>query len=67
MSQKILPSSTYPICLMSADGGHPPRTLAAIIDGTGPPDVTVTALAQAVPYRCPASRASGRNPSGGGR
>jgi hypothetical protein len=30
---------------------HPPRTLAAIIDGTGPHDATVTALAQAVPYR----------------
>ena len=29
----------------------PPRTLAAIIDGTGPRDATVTALAQAVPYR----------------
>src|SRR6516164_6721557 len=29
----------------------PPRTLAAIIDGTGPHDATVTALAQAVPYR----------------
>jgi hypothetical protein len=28
----------------------PPRTLAAIIDGTGPHDATVTALAQAVPY-----------------
>jgi site-specific DNA recombinase len=28
-----------------------PRTLAAIIDGTGPHDATVTALAQAVPYR----------------
>jgi site-specific DNA recombinase len=32
----------------------PPRTLAAVIDGTGPHDATVTALAQAVPYpwRC---------------
>jgi hypothetical protein len=29
----------------------PPRTLAAIIDGTGRHDATVTALAQAVPYR----------------
>jgi hypothetical protein len=29
----------------------PPRTLAAIIDRTGPHDATVTALAQAVPYR----------------
>jgi site-specific DNA recombinase len=29
----------------------PPRKLAAIIDGTGPHDATVTALAQAVPYR----------------
>jgi hypothetical protein len=29
----------------------PPRTLAAIIDGTGRHDVTVTALAQAVPYQ----------------
>jgi site-specific DNA recombinase len=29
----------------------PPRTLAAIIDGTGSHDATVTALAQAVPYR----------------
>src|SRR6516162_8365962 len=29
----------------------PPRTLAAIIDGTGPRDAAVTALAQAVPYR----------------
>jgi hypothetical protein len=29
----------------------PPRTLAATIDGTGPHDATVTALAQAVPYR----------------
>jgi site-specific DNA recombinase len=28
----------------------PPRTLAAIIDGTGPHDATVTTLAQAVPY-----------------
>jgi DNA invertase Pin-like site-specific DNA recombinase len=29
----------------------PPRTLAAIIDGTGPHDATVTALAQSIPYR----------------
>ena len=29
----------------------PPRKLAAIIDGTGPHDATMTALAQAVPYR----------------
>jgi site-specific DNA recombinase len=29
----------------------PPRALAAIIDGTGPHDTTVTALAQAVPHR----------------
>jgi hypothetical protein len=29
----------------------PPRTLAAIIDGTGPRDATVTALAQTLPYR----------------
>jgi site-specific DNA recombinase len=36
----------------------PPRTLAAIIDGTGPHDATVTALAQAVPYRWD------RNPAG---
>ncbi len=35
----------------------PPRTLAAIIDGTGPHDATVTALAQAVPYRWDRSRA----------
>jgi hypothetical protein len=34
----------------------PPRTLAAIIDGTGPHDATVTALAQAVPYRWTAVR-----------
>jgi site-specific DNA recombinase len=29
----------------------PPRTLAAIIDGSGPHDATVTAPAQGVPYR----------------
>jgi hypothetical protein len=28
----------------------PPRTLAAIIDGTSPHDATVTALAQSTPY-----------------
>jgi hypothetical protein len=28
----------------------PPRTLAAIIDGTGPHDASVTALAQSIPY-----------------
>jgi hypothetical protein len=38
----------------------PPRTLAAIIDGTGPHDATVTALAQAVPYQWD------RNPAGQG-
>jgi hypothetical protein len=37
----------------------PPRTLAAIIDGTGPHDATVTAL-QAVPHRWD------RNPAGQG-
>jgi site-specific DNA recombinase len=36
----------------------PPRTLAAIIDGTCRHDATVTALAQAVPYRW------GRSPAG---
>jgi site-specific DNA recombinase len=36
----------------------PPRTLASIIDGTSPHDATVTALAQAVPYRWD------RNPAG---
>jgi site-specific DNA recombinase len=47
----------------------PPRTLAAIMDGTGPHDATVTALAQAVPYRWdhnPAGRDSQRT-AGGGR
>jgi site-specific DNA recombinase len=29
----------------------PPRTLTAIIDGTGPHDATMTALAQSIPYR----------------
>jgi site-specific DNA recombinase len=46
----------------------PPRTLAAIIDGTGPHDATVTALAQAVPYRWdrnPAGQGSERTPGGG--
>src|SRR5262249_59946560 len=37
-----------------------PPTLAAIIDGTGPHDATVTELAQAVPYRWD------RNPAGQG-
>jgi site-specific DNA recombinase len=37
-----------------------PPTLAAIIDGTGPYDATVTALAQAVPHRW------GRRPAGQG-
>jgi site-specific DNA recombinase len=36
----------------------PPRTVAAIIHGTGPHDATVTAIAQAVPYRWD------RNPTG---
>jgi site-specific DNA recombinase len=36
----------------------PPRTLASIIGGTSPHDATVTALAQAVPYRWD------RNPAG---
>jgi site-specific DNA recombinase len=47
----------------------PPRTLAAIVDGTGPHDTTVTALAQAMPYRwdrSPAGQVS-EQPSGGGR
>jgi Family of unknown function (DUF5681) len=42
----------------------PPRTLAAIIDGTGPHDATVTGLAQAVPYRwnrSPAGQVSWQN------
>jgi hypothetical protein len=39
----------------------PPRALAAIIDGTGPHDATVTALAQAVPYRWDRSPAWGYN------
>jgi site-specific DNA recombinase len=46
----------------------PPRTLAAITDGTGPHDATVTALAQAVPYRwdhSPASQVSQRMPGDG--
>ena len=43
----------------------PPRTLAAIIDGTSPHDATVTALAQAVPYRwdrSPAGQVSEQTP-----
>jgi site-specific DNA recombinase len=47
----------------------PPRTLAAIMDGTGPHDATVTALAQAVPYRwddSPAGQVSEQS-SGGAR
>ena len=39
----------------------PPRTLAAIIDGTGPHDATVTGLAQAASHRwdrSPAGRVS---------
>ena len=46
----------------------PPRTLAAIIDGTGPHDATVTALAQAVPYRWdrnPAGQVSEQTPRDG--
>jgi site-specific DNA recombinase len=46
----------------------PPSTLAAIIDGTGPHDATVTALAQAVPYRwdrSPAGQISGQSSDGG--
>jgi site-specific DNA recombinase len=46
----------------------PPRTLAAIIDGIGPHDATVTALAQAVPYRWdrnPAGQASDQTPGNG--
>ena len=46
----------------------PPRRLAAIIDGTGPHDATVTALAQAVPYRWdhnPAGQVSERTPGDG--
>jgi site-specific DNA recombinase len=47
----------------------PPRALAAIIDGSAPHDLTVTALAQAVPYRwdhSPAHQVSEQT-SGGGR
>src|SRR5258706_12567154 len=29
---EILPSSTHPICLMSADGGHPRQETAALRD-----------------------------------
>jgi site-specific DNA recombinase len=46
----------------------PPRTLAAIIDGTGPHDATVTGLAQAVPYRwdrSPAGQVSDQTPDDG--
>ena len=42
----------------------PPRTLAAIIDGTGPHDATVTALAQAVPHRWDHSPRPLYDPSG---
>jgi hypothetical protein len=45
----------------------PPRTLTAITDGTGPHDATVTALAQAVPYRwdgTPANRLSEQSSDG---
>jgi len=38
----------------------PPRTLAAIIAGTGPHDATVTALAQAMPYRWDRSSPAGQ-------
>jgi hypothetical protein len=46
----------------------PPRTLAAIIDGTGQHDATVTSLAQAVPYRWarnPAGQVSKQTPDDG--
>jgi site-specific DNA recombinase len=46
----------------------PPRTLAAIIDGTGPHDATATTLAQAVPYRWdrnPAGKFSEQSSNGG--
>jgi hypothetical protein len=46
----------------------PPRTLAAIIDGSGPHDATVSALAQAVPHRWdrnPAGKFSEQSSSGG--
>jgi site-specific DNA recombinase len=46
----------------------PPRTLAAIVAGTGPHDATVTALAQAVPYRwnrSPAGQVSQQSPGDG--
>jgi site-specific DNA recombinase len=47
----------------------PPRTLSAIIDGTVRHDATVTALAQAVPYRWDRSAAGqvSEQSSGGGR
>jgi site-specific DNA recombinase len=46
----------------------PPRTLAAIVDGIGPHDAKVTALAQAVPYRwdhSPGDQASAQTSDGG--
>jgi hypothetical protein len=46
----------------------PPRTLAAILDGTGPHDATVTALSQAAPYRwdrSPDGQESEQTPGGG--
>jgi site-specific DNA recombinase len=46
----------------------PPRTLAAIIDGSARHDATVTALARAVPYRWdrnPADQVSGQSSNGG--
>jgi site-specific DNA recombinase len=46
----------------------PPRTLSAIIDGTGRHDATVTALAPAVPYRwdgSPAGQVSEQSSDGG--
>jgi hypothetical protein len=46
----------------------PPQRLAAIIDGTGRHNVTVTALSQAVPYRwdrSPASQLSEQSLDGG--
>jgi hypothetical protein len=49
-----------PIRLLTPLAFITPCTLAAIIDGTGPHDATVTALAQAVPYRWD------RNPAGQG-
>jgi site-specific DNA recombinase len=46
----------------------PPRTLAAIVAGTGPRDANVTALAQAMPYRWdrnPAGQVSQQTPGDG--